>query len=110
MISGKKYMVEESDKRGFKNIIEKTLLIGASPNIGEFFPFLSVFDLRGLNSRLKDLAKIFDELFKKVIDEHVHLKERNNQAKEMVNTMMIIMQSGEAEFKFDLAMSKMSWW
>ncbi|XP_049397217.1 cytochrome P450 71AU50-like [Solanum stenotomum] len=58
------------------------------------------FDERGFIARLKDLAKIFDEFFEKVIDDHVQLKEKN-QAKDMVDTMMTIMQSGEAEFKFD---------
>ncbi|XP_015163292.1 cytochrome P450 CYP736A12-like [Solanum tuberosum] len=100
MVFGKKYMEEEFNERGFKNIIEETLFLEASPNIGEFFPFLSVFDLQGFIARLKDLAKIFDEFFEKVIDEHVQLKEKN-QAKDMVDTMMTIMQTGEAEFKFD---------
>ncbi|WMV58001.1 hypothetical protein MTR67_051386 [Solanum verrucosum] len=77
MVFGKKYMEEEFDERVFKNIIEETLFLVASPNIGEFFPFLSVFDLRGFIARLKDLAKIFDEFFEKFIDDHVQLKEKN---------------------------------
>ncbi|KAH0773442.1 hypothetical protein KY290_010579 [Solanum tuberosum] len=32
------------------------------------------FDERGFIARLKDLAKIFDEFFEKVIDDHVQLK------------------------------------
>ncbi|MCD7463348.1 hypothetical protein HAX54_050376 [Datura stramonium] len=100
MVFGKKYIDEEFDERGFKNIIEEALLITASPNIGEFFPFLSVFDLQGFTARMKELAKIFDKFFEKVIDEHVQSKEQK-QAKDIVDTMMTIMQSGEAEFKFD---------
>ncbi|KAK4725667.1 hypothetical protein R3W88_030584 [Solanum pinnatisectum] len=100
MVFGKKYMEEEFDERGFKNIFYETSFLVASPNIAEFFPFLSVFDLQGFIARMKDLAKIFDDFFEKVIDEHVQSKEQN-QAKDMVDTMMTIMQSGEAEFKID---------
>ncbi|XP_006365795.1 cytochrome P450 CYP736A12-like isoform X1 [Solanum tuberosum] len=100
MVFGKKYMEEEFDERGFKNIFYEASFLVASPNIAEFFPFLSVFDLQGFIARMKDLAKIFDEFFEKVIDEHVQSKEQN-QAKDMVDTMMTIMQSGEAEFKID---------
>ncbi|XP_049402812.1 cytochrome P450 71AU50-like isoform X1 [Solanum stenotomum] len=100
MVFGKKYMEEEFDERGFKNIFYEVSFLVASPNIAEFFPFLSVFDLQGFIARMKDLAKIFDEFFEKVIDEHVQSKVQN-QAKDMVDTMMTIMQSGEAEFKID---------
>ncbi|WMV56501.1 hypothetical protein MTR67_049886 [Solanum verrucosum] len=100
MVLGKKYMEEEFDDRGFKNIMEETVVIAASPNIGEFFPFLSVFDLQGFIARMKELAKIFDDFFEKVIDEHVQSKDQK-KAKDIIDTMMTIMQSGEAEFKFD---------
>ncbi|XP_009802012.1 cytochrome P450 71AU50-like [Nicotiana sylvestris] len=102
MVFGKKYMDEEFDERGFKDVIQETLVITATPNIGEFFPFLDRFDLQGFVPRMKKLAKIFDDFFEKIIDEHVQdSKRENKQAKDIVDTMMAIMQSGEAEFEFD---------
>ncbi|XP_060185335.1 cytochrome P450 71AU50-like [Lycium barbarum] len=101
MIFGEKYMEDEFDERGFKDVIQETLIITATPNIGEFFPFLDKFDLQGFNRRLKKLAKIFDDFFERVIDEHVQDSIEQKQTTDIVDTMMNIMQSGEAEFEFD---------
>ncbi|MCD7464690.1 hypothetical protein HAX54_053237 [Datura stramonium] len=101
MVFGKKYMDDEFDERGFKDVIQEALVIVATPNIGDFFPFLDKFDLQGLVPRMKELAKIFDEFLERVIDEHVQDSKEEKQTKNFVDTMMNIMQSGEAEFEFD---------
>ncbi|PHT80844.1 Cytochrome [Capsicum annuum] len=101
MVFGKKYVDDEFDERGFKDVIQETLILAATPNIGEFIPFLDVFDLQGLTRRMKKLAKIFDDFFERVIDEHVHDSKEEKQTKDIVDTMMNIMQSGKAEFEFD---------
>ncbi|KAM3281035.1 hypothetical protein P3S67_028055 [Capsicum chacoense] len=91
----------EFDERGFKDVIQEALVVAATPNIGEFIPFLDVFDLQELTRRMKELAKIFDDFFERVIDEHVQDSKEDKQTKDIVDTMMNIMQSGEAEFEFD---------
>ncbi|XP_006346716.1 cytochrome P450 CYP736A12-like [Solanum tuberosum] len=101
MIFGKEYMDDEFDERGFKDVIQEALIIAGTPNIGEFFPFLDKFDLQGLIPRMKKLAKVFDEFLERVIDEHVQNSKEEKQTKDIVDTMMNIMQSGEAEFEFD---------
>ncbi|KAF3677704.1 Cytochrome [Capsicum annuum] len=101
MVFGKKYMDDEFDERGFKDVIEETAVVTSTPNFGEFIPFLDVFDLQGLTRRSKELAKIFDDFFERVIDEHVHDSKEEKQTKDIVDTMMNIMQSGKAEFEFD---------
>ncbi|XP_006363549.1 cytochrome P450 CYP736A12-like isoform X2 [Solanum tuberosum] len=101
MVFGKKYMDDEFDERGFKYVIQETLVLTATPNIGEFFPFLNVFDLQGVVRRMKELSKIFDEFFERIIDEHVQDSKKEKQTKDIVDTMMNIMQSGESEFEFD---------
>jgi len=60
-----------------------------------------VFDLQGVVRRMKELSKIFDEFFERVIDEHVQDSKKEKQTKDIVDTMMNIMQSGESEFQFD---------
>lgn len=103
MIFGKKYMDEDLGEKGFKALIQDILRIAGLPNIAEFFPFLRFLDLQGFTPRSKELAKLFDEFLKRVIDEHVG--QSNHQPKQtstdMVDTLMAIMQSGEAEFDFD---------
>nr|XP_009615258.1 cytochrome P450 CYP736A12-like [Nicotiana tomentosiformis] len=100
MVFGKKYMDEDLDKRGFKAVVQDVLHLAATPNLGDFFPFLGVIDLQGLTRKLKDLSKVFDEFLEKIIDEHVQSHDQK-QTKDFVDTMMEIMQSGEAEFQFD---------
>ncbi|OIT02525.1 cytochrome p450 cyp736a12 [Nicotiana attenuata] len=100
MIFGKKYMDEDLGDKGFKALIQDILHIAALPNFAEFFPFLRVLDLQGFARRMKELAKLFDEFLERVIDEHVQSTEQK-QAKDMVDTLMSIMQSNEAEFEFD---------
>ncbi|XP_009588170.2 cytochrome P450 71AU50-like [Nicotiana tomentosiformis] len=100
MVFGKKYMDEDLDKRGFKAVVQDVLHLAATPNLGDFFPFLGVIDLQGLTRKLKDLSKVFDEFLEKIIDEHLQSHDQK-QTNDFVDTMMEIMQSGEAEFQFD---------
>ncbi|MCD7450229.1 hypothetical protein HAX54_004526 [Datura stramonium] len=100
MVFGKKFMDEDLDKRGFKSLVQEVTHLAATPNLGDFFPFLGVIDLQGLTRRMKDTAKVFDEFVEKIIDEHVHAMDQTKN-KDFVDTMMAIMQSGEAEFQFD---------
>ncbi|XP_060169551.1 cytochrome P450 71AU50-like [Lycium barbarum] len=101
MVFGKKYTDDEFDERGFMDVIHESLVIVSKPNIGEFFPFLNTFDLQGFVPRMKELAKIYDEFLERVIDEHIQDSKEEKQTKDIVDTMMNIMQSGEVEFEFD---------
>ncbi|KAF3639056.1 putative inactive receptor kinase-like [Capsicum annuum] len=53
----------------------------------------------GITDRLKALSRVFDEFLEKIIG-HAQSKEQR-ETKDFVDTMMDIMQSGEAGFKFD---------
>ncbi|XP_070030191.1 cytochrome P450 71AU50-like isoform X1 [Nicotiana sylvestris] len=100
MVFGKRFMDEDLDKRGFKSIVQEVVHLAATPNLGDFFPYLGVLDLQGLTGRLKALSKVFDEFLEKIIEEHVQSKELR-ETEDFVDTMMAIMQSGEAGFEFD---------
>ncbi|XP_009767392.1 cytochrome P450 71AU50-like [Nicotiana tabacum] len=100
MVFGKKFMDEDLDKRGFKSIVQEVAHLAVTPNLGDFFPYLGVLDLQGLTGRLKALSKFFDEFLEKIIEEHVQSKEQR-ETEDFVDTMMAIMQSGEAGFEFD---------
>lgn len=100
MIFGKKYMDEDLGEKGFRALVQDMLCIAGMPNIAEFFPFLRVLDLQGFTRRSKELAKLFDEFLERVIDEHVCDKS-SHEEKDMVDTLIEIMQTGEAEFEFD---------
>ncbi|KAL1568000.1 cytochrome P450 71AU50-like isoform X1 [Salvia divinorum] len=100
-VFGKKYNDKDIDERGFKAVIQEAMKLLSVPNLGDYFPFLRVLDLQGLTRKMKALAKVFDDFFERVIEEHVQAGDRPEQAKDIVDTMMSIMQSGECEFQFD---------
>ncbi|KAK6118400.1 hypothetical protein DH2020_047817 [Rehmannia glutinosa] len=101
MVFGKKYEDKDIDERGFKSVIQEGMRLAAVPNLGDYFPFLGVLDLQGLTRKMKALAKVFDDFFEKVIDEHVRDGRSHGKVKDFVDTMMSIMQSGQFEFQFD---------
>uniref|UniRef100_A0A3Q7G3A8 Cytochrome P450 n=1 Tax=Solanum lycopersicum TaxID=4081 RepID=A0A3Q7G3A8_SOLLC len=98
MIFGKKYMDEDL---GLNELVKETMFIAARPNLGDYIPFLGVFDLQGLSRRMKELSKPFDEFLERVINEHLHKVNEQNQAKDIVDKLMGIMNSNEAVFEFN---------
>ncbi|PHT53297.1 hypothetical protein CQW23_07759 [Capsicum baccatum] len=100
MMFRKRYTDKDLDNRGFKAVLQEVVHLAATPNLGDFFPFLGVIDLQGLTRRLKDLSKVFDEFLEKIIDDCAESNDQK-QSKDFVGTMLDIMQSGEAEFQFD---------
>lgn len=100
MVFGKKYEDKDIDERGFKVVIQEAIKLSAMPNLGDYFPFLGVLDLQGLTKRMKALSKVFDNFFEKVIDDHVRDGDQG-RTKDIVDTMMSIMQSRDTEFQFD---------
>ncbi|KAK4485965.1 hypothetical protein RD792_008619 [Penstemon davidsonii] len=104
MVFGKKYEDKDiNDGRGFKGVIQEGMRIAAAPNLGDFFPFLGILDLQGLTRKMKKLAKVYDDFFEMVIDDHVRAGNSHGQSgkKDIVDTLMSIMRSGESEFQFD---------
>ncbi|KAI3451091.1 hypothetical protein Pfo_007756 [Paulownia fortunei] len=101
MVFGRKYADRDLDEKGFKAVIEETLQVAAIPNLGDYFPYMGVLDLQGLTRRMKELSKTFDGFLERIIDDHVQNKQEKKQAQDFVDTMMAIMESGEAGFDFD---------
>ena len=102
MIFGKRF--EDKDLRGrrFHAVIQEGMQLAATFNLGDYFPYLGVLDLQGMTKKLKAIAALFDSFLEKILDEHEQSKE-DKQTKDFVDTMLDIMKSGEAEFKFDRA-------
>ncbi|KAG8383459.1 hypothetical protein BUALT_Bualt04G0015400 [Buddleja alternifolia] len=101
MVFGKKYGDRDLDEKGFKEVMKETMEEAAAFNLGDYFPYLRRLDLQGSARRLKILSKIFDGFLERIIDEHVQNKQEKGQSQDFVDTMMGIMESGEAGFQFD---------
>ncbi|XP_059432652.1 cytochrome P450 71AU50-like, partial [Corylus avellana] len=100
MVFGKKYMDKDLDEKGFKAVIQEGMYLGATPNLGDYIPFIAPLDLQGLTRRMKDVSKIFDDFFEKIIDEHVQSKDEN-KTKDFVDVMLSFMGSQESEYRIE---------
>lgn len=100
MIFGKKNSDRDFDKRGFTAVIQEGMQIAAAPNLGDYFPYLGVLDLQGLTRRFKGIKEVWDQFFDKIIDEHVHSRGKVQTNKDFVDTLMDIMESGQAGVDF----------
>ncbi|XP_019159446.1 PREDICTED: cytochrome P450 CYP736A12-like [Ipomoea nil] len=101
MVFGKKYEMKDLDERGFRGVIKEDLQLFGKLNLGDYFPFLGKLDLQGLTRRMKDVAKIYDKFFERILDDHEQSGSSSDQTKDFVDTMLSIMMSGEAEFQFN---------
>ena len=100
LVFGKKYKDKEFDERGFKSVIQEGMQLTATPNMGDYIPYVASLDLQGLTKRMKAVSKIFDDFLEKIIDEHVQSKEEN-KTKDFVDVMLGIMGSEESEYRIE---------
>ncbi|XP_059433243.1 cytochrome P450 71AU50-like [Corylus avellana] len=100
MVFGKKYMDMDLDEKEFKAVIQEVMHLGATPNLGDYIPFIAPLDLQGLTRRMKAVSKIFDDFFEKIIDEHVQSKDEN-KTKDFVDVMLSFMGSQESEYRIE---------
>ncbi|KAL2246555.1 UNVERIFIED_CONTAM: Cytochrome 71AU50 [Sesamum indicum] len=102
MVFRRKYADKDLDhEKGFKTLIMEALEFAGKFNLADYFPYVGFFDLQGMNRKMKSLSKTFDRFLEKLIDDHVKNKQKKKQTKDFVDTMMEIMESGNAEFQFD---------
>ncbi|XWS29471.1 hypothetical protein CRYUN_Cryun24cG0032100 [Craigia yunnanensis] len=94
MVLGKKY--NNDDDFSFEAIIREGMQIGAAFNLADYIPQIKGLDLQGLTKRMKTIAKAFDDLFEKIIDEHIQSKDEN-RIKDFVDVMLGFMGSEETD-------------
>ncbi|KAL7245346.1 hypothetical protein ACSBR2_000635 [Camellia fascicularis] len=74
MIAGKRYYgegVENSDEaKRFQEIVSETGQLGAEKNVGDFFPFVRWFGIKGSEKKLIDLHEKRDKFMQDLIEQH----------------------------------------
>lgn len=103
MVFGRKFEDRDLDEKGFKEVMRETMEEAAAFNLGDYFPYLRALDLQGSGRRLRNLSKIFDAFLERIIDDHLNDEKNKDEttAQDFVDTLMAIMESGEAGFDFD---------
>ncbi|KAL8494650.1 hypothetical protein ACS0TY_025473 [Phlomoides rotata] len=100
-VLGRKYSDKEFDDKGFNSVFKELSEVAAKFNVADYFPHIGGLDLQGLNRRMKQLSEIFDGFFEKIIDDHVQNRQQDKKKGDFVDTILAIMESGEAGFEFD---------
>ncbi|XP_027367963.1 cytochrome P450 CYP736A12-like [Abrus precatorius] len=102
MILGKKYMDKEFDEKGFKGVMQEGMHLAATPNIGDYIPYIGALDLQGLTKRMKAVRKIFDNFFDKIIVEHMQSdKGGQDKIKDFVDVMLGFVGTEESEYRVE---------
>ncbi|KAK4283426.1 hypothetical protein QN277_000376 [Acacia crassicarpa] len=60
----------KDDQFDLKGLISETLRLGGVFNLADVLPFLAALDLQGLKKRCKEISRVLDQLFEKIIKEH----------------------------------------
>ncbi|KAG6657465.1 cytochrome P450 71AU50-like [Carya illinoinensis] len=100
MLFGKKYMDKYFDERGFKAVFQEGMYLVATPNLGDYLPYIGLLDLQGLTRRMKAVSKIFDDFFEKIIDDHVRSNDEN-KIKDFVDVMLNFMGPEDSEYHIE---------
>ncbi|CAJ1938005.1 unnamed protein product [Sphenostylis stenocarpa] len=100
MILGKKYMDQDLDEKGFKAVMQEAMQLVATPNIGDYIPYVGALDLQGLTKRLKLVYKIFDDFFEKIINEHMESK-GEDRTKDFVDVMLGFYGTEDSEYRIE---------
>ena len=101
MVLGKKYMDQDLDEKGFKVVMQEAMRLAATPNIGDYIPYIGALDLQGLTRRMKVVRKIFDDFFEKVIDEHMQSENKEDKVKDFVDVMLGFVGTEESEYRVE---------
>ncbi|XP_048426853.1 cytochrome P450 71AU50-like [Pyrus x bretschneideri] len=100
MVFGKKYKDKDLDEKGFKAVVQEGMHLAATPNFGDYIPFLAPLDLQGLTKRMKVVHKVFDDFFERIIDEHLQ-STSEERPKDFVDVMLGFMGSVESEYRIE---------
>ncbi|KAK7247480.1 hypothetical protein RIF29_42363 [Crotalaria pallida] len=101
MVLGRKYVDKDLDEKGFKAVMQEGMDLAATPNIGDYIPYVGALDLQGLIKRMKVMHKIFDDFLEKVIDEHMQSENREEKIKDFVDVMLGFVGTEESEYRIE---------
>ncbi|CAI8619008.1 unnamed protein product [Vicia faba] len=101
MVLGKKYADKDLDEKGFKAVMQEGMHLAATPNIGDYIPYIGKLDLQGLSKPMKAIGKIFDDFFEKIIDEHIQFGNKDVKNKDFVDVMLEFVGTQESEYRIE---------
>eukprot|EP01018_Ginkgo_biloba_P040222 Gb_16073 [translate_table: standard] len=98
MAFGRKYSSEAFDNRGFKAVIQEYFFLMGTTNIGDVIPSLAWMDLQGIVRRQKNIHKILDDFFEKIIEEHSNVQ-NDVDHRDFVDVLLAVSKDNDMEIK-----------
>ncbi|XP_058094423.1 cytochrome P450 71AU50-like [Magnolia sinica] len=100
MVFGKKSMDEDYDGRGIIARIHEGMMLAGAFNIADYIPYTGLLDVQGLTRRMKAFTRFFDDLFERVVDDHIRTREVGHQ-RDFIDVMLALMASNHMEINID---------
>lgn len=93
----------DNDRHGFQKMLEEYQVLLGGFSVGDFFPSMEfLHTLTGMKSRLQNTFQRFDRFFDEVIKEHLNPKREKEEHKDLVDVLLEIQKTGDAEMTLTL--------
>ena len=84
-------------RHNFQKLLEEYQMLLGGFSIGDFFPSMEfLHKFTGMESRLKDTFRRFDQLFDEILEEHRNPENRKDH-KDLVDVLLEIQKHGDPE-------------
>ncbi|OMO98045.1 Cytochrome P450 [Corchorus olitorius] len=105
MLWGGSLQGEERNRLGieFRQLVEEFVELLVAPNISDLFPFLTRFDLQGVQSKMKKAVMWFDRIFESVIAQRRKVDDQVEECKDFLRLLLELNQQGD--YKSSLSMN-----
>ncbi|OMO98041.1 Cytochrome P450 [Corchorus olitorius] len=106
---------EERSRLGieFRQLVKEFVELLGAPNISDLFPFLTRFDLQGVQSKMQKALMWFDKIFESVItqrrkvDDHQQAHEGKNKEEESKDFLQLLLElNQQGDYKSSLSMNE----
>ncbi|XP_047326759.1 flavonoid 3'-monooxygenase-like [Impatiens glandulifera] len=103
---------EEENKslvNGLGLVVKEMIVLLGKPNISDFFPSLTYFDLQGIEKEMKRLVQKFDNIFELMVNERTrkdHEKNNKLRKKDFLQSLLNIRDIGDAKTPLTITQAK----
>ncbi|XP_026380438.1 geraniol 8-hydroxylase-like isoform X3 [Papaver somniferum] len=94
----------------FRQLFNEMIELGLKPNISDFFPIFTRFDIQGIEKKSWKIFNEMDRMFDSVIDQHLKLEKGNNglQQRSSKDFLQFLLElTKKQEFKTQVTMAQL---
>ncbi|BFG24478.1 hypothetical protein CerSpe_107520 [Prunus speciosa] len=101
--------VEGDERAGlgaeFREVVSEMTKLMGKPNVSDFYPGLARFDLQGVEKQMAGLARRFDGIFEKVIDQRLRMEKEGVKKSIDVLTFLLKLKDEGGDSKTPFTMT-----